>query len=139
MVPRWSRSAAASTAVVAIGTEYKWLNPEWLPHWDVALRSGYTRTEDPVPDTTFNPGIISLSSNTVSIGAGFLCKGQGRFLGMVPCGGASALWTKAIGLDAAFQEWFYEPRTVTGNRAPTVDGTYHAYVHLGTVSFKFIF
>lgn len=77
--------------VVAIGTEYKWLNPEWLPHWDVAVRSGYSRTENPVPDLTFNPGTISLSSNTLSIGAGFLCKGQGRFLGMVPCGGTSAL------------------------------------------------
>jgi len=125
--------------VVAIGTEYKWLNPGWLPHWDVALRSGYTRTEDPVPDTTFNPGIISLSSQTMSIGAGFLCKGQGQFLGMVPCGGASVLWPKAIGLDVAFQEWFYEPRTVAGNLNPTVDGTYHAYVHLGTVSVKFMF
>jgi long-chain fatty acid transport protein len=125
--------------VVAIGTEYKWLNPGWLPQWDVAIRSGYTRTEDPVPDTTFNPGTISLSSNMLSIGAGFLCKGQGRFLGMVPCGGASALWPKAIGLDVAFQEWFYEPRTVVGNLNPTVDGTYHAYVHLGAVSVKFIF
>ena len=104
--------------VVAIGTEYKWLNPAWLPHWDVAVRSGYTRTEDPVPDTTFNPGMISLSSNTLSLGAGFLCKGQGRFLGMVPCGGASALWPKAIGLDVAFQEWFYESRTVAGNLEP---------------------
>jgi long-chain fatty acid transport protein len=125
--------------VVAIGTEYKWLNPGWLPHWDVAVRSGYTRTENPVPDTTFNPGIISLSSNTLSIGAGFLCKGQGRFLGMVPCGGASALWPKAIGLDVAFQEWFYESHTVAGNLNPTVDGTYHAYVHLGTASVKFMF
>jgi long-chain fatty acid transport protein len=128
-----------TVSVVAIGTEYKWLNPEWLPHWDVAVRSGYTRTEDPVPDTTFNPGIISLSSNALSIGAGFLCKGQGRFLGMVPCGGTDALWTKAIGLDVAFQEWFYEPRTVAGNLNPTVNGTYHAYVHLGTVSAKFMF
>lgn len=128
-----------SVWVVAIGTEYKWLNPEWLPHWDVALRSGYTRTEDPVPDTTFNPGIISLPSNTLSIGTGFLCKGQGRFLGLLPCGGASALWPKAIGLDVAFQEWFYEPRTVAGNLNPTVDGTYHAYVHLGTASVKFMF
>lgn len=68
-----------------------------------------------------------------------MCKGQGRFLGLVPCGGASALWPKAIGLDAAFQEWFYEPRTVAGNLNSTVDGTYHAYVHLGTVSLKFIF
>lgn len=125
--------------VVAIGTEYKWLNPVWLPHWDVAVRSGYTRTENPVPDTTFNPGTISLSSNTLSIGAGFLCKGQGRFLGLVPCGGASSLWPKAIGLDVAFQEWFYESRTVAGNLNPTVDGTYHAYVHLGSVSVKFIF
>jgi long-chain fatty acid transport protein len=128
-----------SVWVVAIGTEYKWLNPEWLPHWDVAWRSGYTRTEDPVPDTTFNPGIISLPSNMLSIGAGFLCKGQGRFLGLVPCGGASALWPKAIGLDVAFQEWFYEPRTVAGNLNPTVDGTYHAYVHLGIASVKFMF
>jgi long-chain fatty acid transport protein len=125
--------------VVAVGTEYKWLDPAWLPQWDVAVRSGYTHTENPVPDLTFNPGIISLSSNTLSLGAGFLCKGQGRFLGLVPCGGASALWTKAIGLDAAFQEWFYEPRTVTGNRTPAVDGTYNAYVHLGTISLKFLF
>jgi long-chain fatty acid transport protein len=128
-----------SVWVVAIGTEYKWLNPEWLRHWDVALRSGYTRTEDPVPDTTFNPGIISLPSNMLSIGTGFLCKGQGHFLGLVPCGGTSALWPKGIGLDVAFQEWFYEPRTVAGNLNPTVDGTYHAYVHLGTASVKFMF
>jgi long-chain fatty acid transport protein len=126
--------------VVAIGTEYKWLNPSWLPHWDVAVRSGYTRTENPVPDTTFNPATISLSANTLSIGTSFVCKGPARFLGLVPCGGASALWPKAIGLEAAFQEWFYESRTITGNIiSPTVDGTYHAYVHLGTVSINFIF
>jgi long-chain fatty acid transport protein len=125
--------------VVAFGTEYKWLDPEWLPYWDVALRSGYTRTENPVPDTTFNPGIISLSSNALSIGAGFLCKDQGKLFGMVPCGGAGALLTKAVGLDVTFQEWFYEPRTITGNLNPTVNGTYHTYVHLGTVSFKFMF
>jgi long-chain fatty acid transport protein len=128
-----------TVTVVAVGTEYKWLDPTWLPHWDVAVRSGYTRIENPVPDTTLNPGVISLSSNVLSIGAGLLCKGSGRFLGLVPCGGASALWPKGIGLDVAFQEWFYEPRTVTGNLNPTVDGTYHAYIHLGTVSAKFLF
>ena len=125
--------------VVAIGTEFKWLNPSWLPHWNVAIRSGYTRTEDPVPDTTFNPGVISLSSNALSLGAGFLCKDQGRFFGIVACSGVSALWPKGIGLDVAFQEWFYESRAVDGNLNPTVDGSYHAYVHLGTVSAKFIF
>jgi long-chain fatty acid transport protein len=88
---------------------------------------------------TFNPAIVSLSSNTLSIGAGFLCKGQGRFLGLVPCGGTSALWPKTIGMDMAFQEWFYESRTVAGNLNPTVNGTYHAYIHLGTVSVKFMF
>jgi len=129
-----------SVPVVAIGTEYKWLNPSWLPHWDVAVRSGFTRTENPVPDTTFNPATISLSANTLSIGTGFVCKGRAKFLGLVPCGGTSALWPKAIGLDMAFQEWFYESRTITGNIiSPTVDGTYHAYVHLGTVSINFIF
>jgi long-chain fatty acid transport protein len=125
--------------VVAIGTEYKWIHPEWLPHWDVAARVGYTRTENPVPGWTFNPGSISLVSNTISIGAGFLCTGQGRFLGLVPCGGESALWPKAIGLDVAYQEWIYEPFTVTGNQSPTVDGTYRAFVHLGTFSLKLQF
>ena len=128
-----------SVPVIAVGTEYKWLNPGWLPHWDVAVRSGYTRTEDPVPDLTFNPAIISLSSHTLSLGAGFLCKGAGRFLGLIPCGGESALWPKAIGLDVAYQEWFYESRTVAGNLNPTVNGTYDAHVHLGTFSFKFLF
>jgi long-chain fatty acid transport protein len=128
-----------TVTVVAVGTEYQWLNPAWLPHWDIAVRSGYTRTEDPVPDTTFNPGVISLPSNTLSIGAGFLCKGQGRFFGMVPCGGVAALWPKGIGLDVAFQEWFYEPRAIAGNLNPTVNGAYHAYVHLGIVSAKFLF
>ncbi|HEY6086019.1 MAG TPA: outer membrane protein transport protein [Nitrospira sp.] len=125
--------------VVAVGTEYKWLNPDWLPHWDVAMRAGYTRTENPVPDLTFNPGTISLSAHTLSLGTGFLCKGPAKFFGLIPCGGESALWPKAIGLDAAYQEWFYDPRTVSGNLNPTVNGSYHVYVHLGAVSARFIF
>jgi long-chain fatty acid transport protein len=125
--------------VVAVGTEYRWLNPPWLLHWEVAVRSGYTYTEDPVPDRTFNPGIISLPAHTLSLGVGFLCKGAGRFLGLIPCSGESGLWPKGIGLDLAYQEWFYESRTVTGNLNPTVDGTYHAFVHLGTFSLRYLF
>lgn len=125
--------------VIAVGTEYKWLNPRWLPDWDIAARSGYTYTEDPVPDRTFNPATISLTAHTLSLGAGVLCKGAGRFLGLIPCSGESALWPKGIGLDLAYQEWFYESRTVTGNQNPTVDGTYHAFVHLGTFSFRYLF
>lgn len=66
-------------------------------------------------------------------------KGQGRFLGVVPCGGESSLWPKAIGFDVAFQEWLYEPRTVAGNLNPTVNGNYHVYIHLGTASLKLVF
>ncbi|HSN04227.1 MAG TPA: outer membrane protein transport protein, partial [Nitrospira sp.] len=128
-----------SVQVVAVGTEYKWLTPSWLPNWDVAVRAGYTRTEDPVPDLTFNPATISLASNTLSLGAGLLCGKGGRFLGMVPCGGESALLPKAIGFDVAYQEWFYETRTVAGNLNPAVNGTYHAFVHLGTFSLKLFF
>ena len=125
--------------VIALGTEYRWLYPRWLPHWEVAVRSGYTHTENPVPDRTFNPGTISLPAHTLSLGVGFLCKGAGRFLGVIPCSGESALWPKGIGLDLACQEWFYESRTVVGNVNPTVDGTYHAFVHLGTFSFRYLF
>ncbi len=125
--------------VVSVGTEYKWINPPWLPHWDVAARAGYTRTEDPVPDLTFNPATISLSSNTLSLGAGFLCKQGGQFLGAIPCGGESTYWPKAIGFDVAYQEWFYDSRTVIGNPNPPVNGIYHAFVHLGTFSVKFLF
>ncbi|HEY5932344.1 MAG TPA: outer membrane protein transport protein [Nitrospira sp.] len=125
--------------VIAVGTEYKWLNPRWLPQWEVAARSGYTYTEDPVPDRTFNPGTISLPAHTLSLGVGFFCKGTGRFLGLIPCSGESAWWPKGIGLDLAYQEWFYESRTVVGNLNPTVDGTYHAFVHLGIFSLRSMF
>lgn len=125
--------------VIAVGTEHKWLNPQWLPQWEVSVRSGYTYTGDPVPDRTFNPGTISLPAHTLSLGVGFLCTGAGRFLGVIPCSGESAFWPKGIGLDLAYQEWFYESRTVVGNLNPTVDGTYHAFVHLGTFSLRYLF
>lgn len=128
-----------SVPVIAVGTQYKWLSPEWLPRWDVAVRAGYTRTEDPVPDLTYNPGILSLPANTISVGVGFLCKERGRVLGLVTCGDVSALWPKAMGLDVAYQAWIYDSRSVTGNVNPSVNGNYEAYVHLGTMSFKFIF
>ena len=128
-----------SVPVIAVGSEYKWLSPEWLPRWDVAVRSGYTRTEDPVPDLTFNPGILSLPANTISAGVGLLCKEGGRFMGLLGCGRSTALWPKAIGLDVAYQAWIYESRTVIGNVNPSVNGSYNAYVHLGIMSFKFLF
>jgi long-chain fatty acid transport protein len=128
-----------SGPVIAVGTEHKWLSPRWLSHWEVAARAGYTYTEDPVPDRTFNPGIISLPAHTLSLGVGFLCKGAGRLLGLIPCRGESVLWPKGIGFDLAYQEWFYESRTIIGNLNPTVDGRYHAFVHLGTFSVRYLY
>jgi long-chain fatty acid transport protein len=127
--------------VVAVGTQYKWLDPPWLRHWDVAIRSGYTRTEDPVPNTTYSPAVASLPSHNISIGAGLLCKEGGRVLGVLVCGGpeVASFWPKAVGFDVAFQEWLYESRTVVGNLNPTVDGQYHAHIHLGTVSITLLF
>lgn len=125
--------------VFAVGTEHTWLNPPWLPNWEISVRSGYTYTGDPVPDRTFNPGTISLPAHTLSLGVGFLCAGAGRFLGVIPCSGKSVLWPKGIGLDLAYQEWFYESRRIVGNLNPTVDGTYHAFVHLGTFSLRYLF
>lgn len=125
--------------VVAVGTEYKWLSPEWLKHWDVAVRTGYTRTQDPVPDQTFNPATISLTANTISIGGGVLCREGGRFFGMIPCGGGSKLLPKAIGVDAAYQAWIYESRTVTGNINPTVNGDYSVSVQVGIITLRFVY
>jgi len=47
----------------------------------------------------------------------------------------SMLRRKAIGFDIAFQERIYESRTIASNLNPTVDGNYHATIHLGTVFF----
>ena len=122
--------------VIQIGTEYRWVNPSWLSHWDVAVRAGYTRTENPIPDATFNPGIASFTANTLSTGAGVLCKDGGAFLGLVVCGGKghSLLMPRAIGFDIAYQRWFYEPRTIAANVNPTVNGFYRTSIHVGIVS-----
>ena len=122
--------------VIQVGTEYKWVDPSWLSHWDVAVRAGYTRTENPIPDTTFNPGIASFTANTLSLGAGVLCKDGGTFLGLMVCGGkGNSFWMpRAIGFDLAYQDWIYEPRTITTNVNPAVNGNYRTSIHLGIVS-----
>jgi long-chain fatty acid transport protein len=61
-------------------------------------------------------------------------------LGLIPCSGESSLWPKGIGIDLAFQEWFYESRTVAGNLiSPTLNGTYQASVHLGSVGLHVLY
>lgn len=126
---------------VSLGTEYKLLHLESLPHWNVAFRGGYTYSLSQIDDTHFNPGIPSLNSHTLGTGVGFTCYQGGKFFGLVPCGRESATsWMpQSIGMDVSFQAWLYEPRTIQGNQNPTVDGTYAAALYLGAVSLRMMF
>jgi long-chain fatty acid transport protein len=114
---------------------------ESLPGWEVALRAGWTNQQNQMPDVTFDPGIPSADVNILGGGAGFLCKEQGRFLGLIPCGelGIGKVKPKSIGLDLSFQAALYEDRTITGNRNPTVNGLYKTTYYVGGVSFKIAF
>ena len=129
-----------NTYAVMVGTEYKWLALESLPHWDVALRAGYTNQQNQMPDLTYDPGLPSSDLHIVGGGVGLLCKEQGSFLGLMRCGDLGVGWLKpkAIGLDLSYQVAFYEDRTVAGNRNPTVNGTYQTLLHNGSLSIRVI-
>jgi long-chain fatty acid transport protein len=126
-----------------IGTEYKWLNPAVLPDWDIALRGGYWHSQTPIPDRSFTPTVPDSDQQAVSGGLGLLCKGGGRFLGLIPCGAAegSSFWPKGIGIDLAYQLILYEPRTVSGSAHPVaipgvIDGTYQTTWHVGSLNLR---
>jgi long-chain fatty acid transport protein len=130
-----------NTYAVNLGTEYKWLLLESLPNWEVALRGGYTNQQSQMPDLTFDPGIPSSDLHVVGGGLGLLCKERGSFLGLMQCGdfGVGSMKPKAIGIDLSFQAALYEDRTVTGNRNPTVDGTYRTTLYLGSGSIRMVY
>lgn len=122
---------------VMIGTEHKWLNPAPLPDWDIALRAGYWHSQKAIPDQTFNPAIPDGDNHAVSTGIGFMCRDNGRFLGVIPCGGSDkTLSPKGLGLDLAYQAILYENRTVAGNVNPTVNGTYRTTLHVGSINLR---
>ena len=132
-----------NTYTTMIGTEYKWLGLEALPAWEVALRGGYWHSQTPIPDSSFLPTIPDADQHAVSVGMGFLCKGGGRFLGVIECGSAEGgiLRPKALGLDLAYQAIFYENRTVSGNLNPVaipgvVNGTYQTTFHVGMINIR---
>ncbi len=122
---------------VMIGTEHKWLNPEPLPDWDIALRAGYWHSQKAIPDQTFNPAIPDGDNHAVSAGIGFMCRDNGKFLGVIPCGGSGkTLSPKGLGIDLAYQAIIYESRTVAGNVNPTVNGTYNTTLHVGSLNLR---
>jgi long-chain fatty acid transport protein len=130
-----------STYAVMVGTEYKWLALEWLPHWAVALRGGYTNQQNQVSDASFDPGIPSADLHIVGGGFGLLCREQGSLLGLIRCGdlGFGSVKPEAIGVDFSFQAALYEDRTVSGNRNRNVDGAYESTLYNGSVSIRAVY
>jgi long-chain fatty acid transport protein len=96
-----------------------------------------------VPDLTFNPGIPSADVHIISTGLGLLCKGNGSFLGLIPCGslGIGPAKAKLIGVDLSYQASLYEPRTVSGNTGirAAVNGLYTSTFHAGGISVRVSF
>ena len=125
--------------VVMLGTEHKWLHVERLPHWEVALRGGYSRSQSPIPDATFNPTVPESDFNGLSVGLGLLCKESASFLGVIPCGKLGSAGRGAIGLDLAYQAQLYESRTIANNVNPTVDGRYRTILHIGAINLRLLF
>ena len=124
--------------IVHVGTEYKWLRPSLLPAWEVAARLGYIRSETPVPNDTFEPNVPDANFNSAAVGLGLLCKGAGRFLGLVKC--ANEMWgVKGIGLDVAYYNQLYESRTITNNINSVVNGTWQTSLHAGSISLRINF
>jgi long-chain fatty acid transport protein len=135
-----------SSYTTMIGTEYKWLRPERLPGWEIALRGGYWYSQNAIPDSSFTPTVPDANNHSISVGLGLLCKGQGHFLGLFPCSDSSGglFRPSALGLDLAFQALLYEPRTVTGNQNPvaipgSVNGTYQTSWYIGSLNLRMNF
>lgn len=131
---------------IMVGTEHKWLHPEVLPNWEIALRGGYWHSQAPTPDSAFNPSVPDADNHSISVGLGFLCKEGGRFLGLVECGSLEKrlFMTQAIGLDLAYKALLYESRTVSGNANPisipgSVNGTYQTTYHIGSINLRINF
>src|SRR5581483_3574687 len=127
----------SDSITIMLGTEYKMVNPGFLPHWDVAFRGGYYFSQNAIPSATFDPAVPDANSHSVSVGMGFLCNDLGHFAGIIPCGE----YAKAIGMDFAYQALVYETRHI-GNNVPAftsplvTNGTYNTLLHVASVNLR---
>lgn len=119
--------------IFMVGTEFKVLSPLVLPKWDVSFRTGYLRSETPVPSRDFNPSNPDADFNAFSAGVGFFCHAPAKFLGVLPC---DSLGAKAIGLDLAYQVLLYQTRGISNNRQPILNGEWDTTLHVGALSFR---
>ena len=123
--------------VVMAGTEYKWLKPPLLPEWDFTLRAGYVRSQTPIPDRTFDPSVPDSAFNTLSLGGGMLCHGQGRFLGLFNCG---EYGFQAIGLDLAYQAVLFQTRGIRHSiYGPLINGNWDTTLQVGALNLRINF
>ncbi len=124
--------------ILMLGTEYKLLHPIQLPFWDIAFRGGYVFSDSPIPETTFKPDVPDSNYHAFSIGLGFLCKGQGMFLGFMRCGhdGTALLGTTAIGIDLAYQAMLYQTRGINNNDDSRVNGIWDTIIHVGAINLR---
>jgi len=124
--------------LLMVGTEFKALSPPALPKWDVSLRTGYVRSETPVPSRDFDPSNPDADYNAFSVGVGFLCHAPAKFLGVLPC---DSLGAKAMGFDLAYQILLYQTRGISNNRqlvngVPVLNGEWDTTLHVGALSFR---
>ena len=124
--------------VVMAGTEYKWVEPESLPHWDVAVRGGYVFADSPVPARTFKPDVPGANSHSYSVGIGMLCRRGGAFLGLIACGTSEpgGVDISAIGFDVAWKGIFYQSRGISNNDDSRVNGVWDTTIHVGSLNLR---
>jgi len=123
--------------VFKFGTEYVWLQPRLLPDWEVAVRAGYMYSESPIPSSTFDPGVPDSAYSAPSVGAGFLCRQGGSFLGLVSCDGFGV---KGIGVDLAYQVRLYQTRGVSNNlNGALINGEWDTTIHIGVLTLRLNF
>jgi long-chain fatty acid transport protein len=124
--------------VVMLGTEYRWLQIDAMPGWEVAARAGYFYSVTPVPDRTFEPAVPDADYNAFSVGVGFQCRWPARFLGLIPCSRKSGD-RGSIAVDLAYQILLFDSRRISNNNDPRVDGTWDTTTHVGALSLKVAF
>lgn len=126
-----------SAYVVMAGTEYKFVRPDWLPSWEIAIRGGYVFADSPVPERTFKPDVPDANSHSYSAGIGFLCRRGGAFLGVIPCGSSQdGLGLAAIGFDLAYQGIFYQSRGIFRNEDPRIHGVWDTTIHVVSLNLR---
>ncbi len=130
-----------NAVTISLGTEYKWLGLSESRAWDLALRTGYSRSHTPVTDLNFDPAFADNDVHMASVGLGVLCHGGGKFFGLMDCtsSGNAPFSRRGVGIDVAYQAFLFDTRLVTGNPNPTVNGTYRTTNHAGAVTFRALF